>query len=162
MSPWPSSRLFIRSVHSGFNFRRSCQHALILEVGPTTVRPTNEKKTLGLRVELASGGLAWSRTHAPLLQNKTEISLFYSWLIVFCTSLLSIAFFSSPCAPTWCSLAGTYKCLNWIELNWDGDLEWTYFSISWSRGNKMTANIISILSIWSSNRQKVSIRLWAN
>ena len=92
MSPWPSSRLFIRSVHSGFNFRRPCQHALILEVGPTTVRPTNQNKNTGstrvllrlvCRVELAPGGLAWSRTLAPLLQNKTEISLFHSWLIFF-------------------------------------------------------------------------------
>ena len=92
MSPRPSSRLLIRSVHSGFNFRRPYQHALILEVGPTTVRPTNQNKDTGstrvllrlvCRVELAPGGLAWSRTLAPLLQNKTEISLFHSWLIFF-------------------------------------------------------------------------------
>ena len=59
--------LFIRSVHSGLNFRRPCQHALILEVGPTTVRPTNQNKDTGstrvllrlvCRVELAPGGLA--------------------------------------------------------------------------------------------------------
>ena len=65
--PWPSSRLPIRSVHPGFNFRRSCQHALIHEVGPTSVRPTNQNKDTGstrvllrlvCRVELAPGGLA--------------------------------------------------------------------------------------------------------
>ena len=32
-------------------------------------------------VELAPGRLAWSRTFAPLIQNKTEIPLFRSWLI---------------------------------------------------------------------------------
>ena len=42
MPPWSSSRLPIRSVHSGFNFRLSRQHAFIYEVGPTTVRPTNQ------------------------------------------------------------------------------------------------------------------------
>ena len=49
------------------NFRRSCQHALIHEVGPTSVRPTNQNKDIGstrvllrlvCRVELAPGGLA--------------------------------------------------------------------------------------------------------
>ena len=59
---------------------------LILEVEPTTVRPTNQNKDTGstrfllrlvCRVELAPGGLARSRTLAPLLQNKTEISLFF-------------------------------------------------------------------------------------
>ena len=44
MSPCSSSRLPIRSMHSGFNFRQSCKHVLILEVGPTTERPTNKSK----------------------------------------------------------------------------------------------------------------------
>ena len=48
-------------------FAGPCQHALILEVGPTTVRPTNQNKDTGptrvllrlvCRVELAPGGLA--------------------------------------------------------------------------------------------------------
>ena len=76
MPPWSSSRLPIRSVHSGVNFRRSRQHAFIHEVGPTTVRPTNQNQDTGstrvllhlvCRVELAPFELAWSRTLAPLL-----------------------------------------------------------------------------------------------
>ena len=93
--------------------------------------PRTKTKTLGpqgfyyirlvCRVGLAPGGLAWSRTLARLLQNKTEILLFHSWLIFFRFSfmyfIILFSFVSSPCAPTWCSLAGAYKCLNWIELN---------------------------------------------
>ena len=133
MSPWPSSRLPIRSVHSSFNFRRPCEHALIPEVGPTTVRPTNQKKDTGptrvllrlvCRVELAPGGLAWSRTLTPLLQNKTEISLFHSWLICFsvshsCTLFLSIAFFFAVRANVmFISWRVQMSELNWIVLNW--------------------------------------------
>ena len=67
MPPWSSSRLPIQSVRSGFNFRRSRQHAFIHEVGPTTVRPTNQNQDTGptrvllhlvCRVELAPGGLS--------------------------------------------------------------------------------------------------------
>ena len=100
------------------------------EVGPTTVRPTttNQNKDVGstrvlLRlvccVELTPGRLAWSRTLAPLLQNKTEISLFHSWLIfsVFHLCTFTIVAFL-PCVPTWCLLAGAYKMseLKWIEI----------------------------------------------
>ena len=57
MSPLPSSRLPIRSVHSGFNFSRPCQHALNLEVGPTTVRPSNQNKDTGRVLLYASSAL---------------------------------------------------------------------------------------------------------
>ena len=67
MPPWSSSRLPIRSVRFGFNFRRSRQHAFIHKGGPTAVRPTNQNQDTGhtrvllrlvCRVELAPGGLA--------------------------------------------------------------------------------------------------------
>ena len=131
MPPWPSSRLFIRSVHSGLNFRRPCQHAFILEAGPTTVRPTNENKDTGplrflLRLGLPCGTRSRWTCAIPDSHSTTKLKshFFHSWLIFFRFFIYVLYyclwFFSSPCAPTWCSLAGAYKCLNWIELNiWD-------------------------------------------
>ena len=90
MSLWYGARLPVRSVHSGFNFRWSRQHALILEVGLTTPhvkknkddQPTRVLLRLVCCVEFAPGRLAWSRTLAILLQNKLK-SLFFQ-LINFC------------------------------------------------------------------------------
>ena len=152
MSPWPSSRLFIRSVHSGFNFRRPCQHTLILEVGPTTVRPTNQNKwhwvhegsttpclPCGTRSRWTCviPGLSLHSFRTKLKSHFFIVDWFFFPLIFFsvfhsCTLLLFYSFFSSPiivysffsspCTPTWCSLAGAYKCLNWIisSIGWIG------------------------------------------
>ena len=53
----------------------------------------------------------------PLEQNW---NLTFSQLIDFFLLSIHVLYFVaySPCAPAWCLLAGAYKCLNWIELNW--------------------------------------------
>ena len=85
-------------------------------------------KTLGPRgfllrlvchVELAPGGLAWSRTLAPLKSHFFIVDWFCFFVSHSCTLLLSIAFFFAVRANVIrCSLAGAYKCLNWIELKY--------------------------------------------
>ena len=40
----------------------------------------------------------------------TDDWFFFRWPFMY---FIIVAF--SPCAPTWCLLAGAYKCLNWIE-----------------------------------------------
>ena len=118
-------------MQSGFNFRRPCQHALILEVGPTTVRPMNLNKDTGstrvllrlvCRVELAPSGLAWSRTLVLLLQNKLKSYFFIvDWFFfpVFhsCTLSLSIAFFFFAVHANVMLISWRVQMseLNWIE-----------------------------------------------
>ena len=113
------------------------------------VRSTNKNKDTGytgvlLRLvcylELASSRLAWSRTFAPLLENKTGIPLFHSRLI-FRFSFMYFIFCSfSPCARAWCLLAGACKCLNWIELN--QVLNW--IELNWIELNWIELNWIDL------------------
>ena len=75
------------------------------------------------RVELVPGGLAWPWTLAPHLQNKTEISLFQSWLIFFvchsCTLFFSVILFLRRARQRdVISWRVQMSLLNWILLFW--------------------------------------------
>ena len=85
--------------------------------------PGNKTKTLGpwgfIMPRLPGGTRSLWTCVIPLHSFRTKLkSHFFTvdWLIFFRSPFMYfiiVAF--SPCAPTWCLLAGAYKCLNWIE-----------------------------------------------
>ena len=93
MPPLSSSQLPIRTVHSGFNFRRSRQHALILEVRPTILYYVSRTKTkiLDLRgsssavwnlhpVDLRDSGLSRHSFRTKLKSHFFTVDCFVSFV----------------------------------------------------------------------------------
>ena len=67
-----------------------------------------------LPADLRDPGLSFHSFRTKLKSHFFTDDWFFS--VVHSCTLLFLHFFS-PCAPTWCLLAGVYKCLNWIENN---------------------------------------------
>ena len=95
--------------------------------------PRTKTKTLGPRgfyyassavwnslpVDLRDPGLSLHSFRTKLKSHFFKVDWFFFFFrLSFMYFIFLCNFVSSPCAPTWCSLAGAYKCLYWIELNW--------------------------------------------
>ena len=91
--------------------------------------PRTKTKTLGPRGFYYAASAVWNSLPLDLRDPGLSLHSFKSklkshfftvdWLIFFrCPLMYFIIAVFSPCAPTWCSLAGAYKMseLNWIEL----------------------------------------------